>query len=321
MHNRRFFGALAWAAISILFSGAMRADNGWDRAVLVVHEENDSRLSDRHYTQGSRLSFLSRDYASENWMTAHTPSLGYEAARWKWGLEGGQEIYTPENISAHQLIRGDRPYAGWLYGAAIFQQRGTNGRGMELMETFRLDAGVVGPESQADDAQITWHHFWGFDRPNGWRHQINTEVGVQLGYDRRHRFVLGDKWSLQLLPEAGCNLGNVRTDFHAGSSLRAGYNIPNEFGLNESHGGADLGAYLFGGLYGQAVVVDIFLDGNNFRESHSVNKEPFVAEARFGIAFTSRHFELNVRHVDRSYEFHGQNERDGFTSILLIMKF
>jgi len=307
-------------AATVFFSPNLRADDGWDRAIVTVTEENDSQFSDRHYTQGAKIGFLSHDYETQNWLTRHVPSVGYDVARWKWGLELGQEIYTPEDLSATKLIRDDRPYAGWLYGGLIFQQRGSNEFG-GVMATFRIRAGVVGPESQADDTQITWHSIWGFQHPSGWRHQLGTEVGGEFSYDRRHRFAWGDDWSIQFLPEAGCNLGNVRTDFHAGGTLRLGYDIPNEFGVNDSRPGANWGMYAFGGLYGEAVLLDIFLDGNNFRRSPNVDKEPFIFEGRFGVAVTSRHFEISVAHIQRSIEFAAQKQRDGFTSLTLTMKF
>ena len=142
-----------------------------------------------------------------------------------------------------------------------------------------------------------------------------------LSYDRRHRFAWGDDWSVQFLPEAGCDLGNVRTDFHAGGTLRMGYDIPNEFGVNASRAGANWRMQALGSLHGQAVLLDIFLDENNFRRSPNVNKEPFIGEGRFGVAVTSRHMEVSVAHVQRTIEFSGQKHRDGFTSLTLTVKF
>ena len=314
------FSSLVFAAI-LSASFHCRADDGWERPVVMFNEENDIGFSDRHYTQGLNLTYLSRDHSSTNWLTRHVPSLCYDAVRWKWGLELGQQMFTPEKISERRLLADDRPYAGWLYGGLIYQTRGVTKRETPVIETFRLQAGVVGPESQADDAQILWHHFWGFPRPSGWRNQINTEVGVQLNYDRKYRFAVGDVWSLQCLPEVGVHLGNVRTDLNGGFTLRAGYNIPNEFGTEESKRGANPGIYVFGGVYGRAVLIDIFLDGNNFRDSHHVNKEPLVGEGRLGATISSRHLELSVTHVQRTYEFSAQRAFDGFTSLTLTVKF
>src|SRR5438128_627984 len=104
MQRKSFAASLIPLAAALLVSCNLRADDGWDRAVLVINEENDSRFSDRHYTQGSRLAFLSRDHTNETAFTTHLPSVGYDAVRWKWGIEGGQEIYTPEDITASHLI-------------------------------------------------------------------------------------------------------------------------------------------------------------------------------------------------------------------------
>ncbi len=314
---------LAVLATVLFFSAASsRADDGWERASLTLTEENDTSLSDRNYTQGAKLQFLSRDYTFSGWFNALAPSLGYDAPNWKWGLEAGHQIFTPEKITEHKLIRDDRPYAGWLYGGLIFQQRGTNARGAGVMGTYRLRAGVVGPNSQADHSQVSWHRTFGFDEPNGWRNQLHNELGVQFLYDRRHRYVLcGEVWSVQFLPEAGVELGNIRIDVHGGGTLRAGYNIPNEFGLGGSTHDADFGCHLFAGVTGYAVALDVFLDGNNFRESHSVDKHELVGEARVGIAFTTRHVEFTATHVRRSHEFEQANESTGFTSLALTVKF
>ena len=78
---------------------------------------------------------------------------------------------------------------------------------------------------------------------------------------------------------------------------------------------------MFGSVKGQAVLLDIFLDGNNFRESHHVDKRPFVGEGRIGIVFASRYAELSLAHVERTTEFAGQKTTDGFNSISLTAKF
>lgn len=316
--------ALSSVLLPALFfsTASLRADDGWERASLTLIEENDVALSDRNYTQGAKIQFLSGDHTFRGWFNALAPSVGYDAPNWKWGLEAGHQVYTPEKITEHRLIRDDRPYAGWLYGGLIFQQRGTNAGGAGVMGTYRLRVGTVGPDSQADHAQVSWHRTFGFDEPNGWRNQLRNELGIQFGYDRRHRYVLcGDAWSVQFFPEGGVELGNIRVDAHLGGMLRAGWNIPNEFGLGGSTHDADFGVHLFGGVTGYAVALDIFLDGNNFRDSHSVDKHELVGEARVGIAFTTRHVEFTVTHVRRSNEFEGQNESTGYTSLALTAKF
>jgi lipid A 3-O-deacylase len=298
----------------------VRADDGWDRAVLTLIEENDSGLSDRHYTQGAQVSFLFPDRPAGSFVQS-LPSVGYDAVVWKAGFEGGHLIFTPEDIARRTLDPDDRPYAGWAYGGLIFQQRGTNSFGLGVMETFRLQVGTVGPDSQADDIQIWWHKTFGFQRPNGWRHQLKNEIGVQLGYDRRQLFNFGETWSMHVIPEGGVALGNIHTDVHLGGIVRLGYNIPNEFGLGKSDRKFDFGIYVFGSIRGQAVALDIFLDGNNFRESHEVDKRWLVGEARLGVVFATRYAELALVHVRRTAEFKNQDTSDGFNSISWTAKF
>ena len=45
-----------------------------------------------------------------------------------------------------------------------------------------------------------------------------------------------------------------------------------------------IGAHLFASVDGPGIARNIFLGGNTVRDSHSVNKKPFVADAAVGIA-------------------------------------
>jgi len=81
---------------------------------------------------------------------------------------------------------------------------------------------------------------------------------------------VGDEWSVQFLPEVGCNLGNVRTDFHAGGTLRVA-TTSERVRVERSHGGGPRCSSVRG-LSGQAVLLDIS-STNNFRDGPHVNKQ------------------------------------------------
>ena len=66
--------------------------------------------------------------------------------------------------------------------------------------------------------------------------------------------------------------------------------------------------YLFAGVDGRAVARNIFLDGNTFRDSHSVDKEIFVGDIQMGIVLTKGDVRLGYTHVFRSREFKTQKE-------------
>src|SRR5436190_3501757 len=98
MHGKSVSNFLALFAALSFSIVALRADNGWDHSIVTLTEENDSGLSDRHYTQGAQFSFLSHDHDANDF-TRCLPSLRYDALRWKYGIEGGHLMFTPENIA------------------------------------------------------------------------------------------------------------------------------------------------------------------------------------------------------------------------------
>jgi lipid A 3-O-deacylase len=65
------------------------------------------------------------------------------------------------------------------------------------------------------------------------------------------------------------------------------------------------------------VLRDIFLDGNTFARSHSVDKEYLVGNAAFGIGIIIYRFKISIAEVIRSKEFRLQNGGQKFGSITL----
>ncbi len=302
---------------------AALGDQGWEGHSLHVTWENDAiRGSDRHYTQGSKIRYLSSDKATPEWMSRwseHIPALGLKPAATKFGIEVGQDMYTPDDLDATEPVREDRPYAGWLYGSLILQRRG-NGLGqIPVMESFGLDVGVIGPESFAEDTQKVWH---GRD-PQGWDHQLDTEVGVNLRYERNYffRFNPGNSWHVDGIPGADASLGNVDTHLAASALLRTGYNIPNHFEVPIGRTDTGFGVYLFLRTTGRLVLRNIFLDGNTGQSSHSVDKNYWVADLSAGITIVLKSLELTASNNYRTREFHGQDRADSFGSATISFKF
>jgi hypothetical protein len=72
---------------------------------------------------------------------------------------------------------------------------------------------------------------------------------------------------------------------------------------------------VFAGLEGRAVGRNIFLDGNTFRDSPSVDKKYFVGDANIGVALTYGRTQLTYTLNWRSEEFQGQDKPDIFGAI------
>lgn len=114
-----------------------------------LHERNDALTpfnSDEEYTQG--LEFQYNDGQNEY-------SLG-------------QDIYTPRDKSASERVKGERPYAGYLYGRFEQSRILTD----EADWYWGVEAGILGPRAGGKDTQCTVHDWLGQACPNGWRHQL-----------------------------------------------------------------------------------------------------------------------------------------------------
>jgi len=152
---------------------------------------------------------------------------------------------------------------------------------------------------------------------------LGTEPGLNLRYDRSYLFMArrnGSPWGGAMIPMFDTSLGNVLTYFQLGSTFRFGYNLPNEFAVTHNEGKV-FGAYFFTRVEGRLVLRNIFLDGNSFRESHSVDKRFLVGDVRFGIALVFKRLELSAAHTVVSEEFKGEHGTDTYGTATLTVKF
>ena len=205
----------------------------------------------------------------------------------------GQNIFTPEDTDAEELIVDQRPYAGYLYFAFGFHSKKGNRK-----DIWEIGLGVVGPASQAEQAQNIVHDIIGSDRANGWDNQIKDELTLEVICESKWRLLhseLGRGFGYDFIPHLGGAVGNVAIYANTGAELRFGWNLPENFGSCPIRPGCETGAafgtqqdttfrrsrfsvQLFTAVDGMAVLHNIFLDGNTFKDSHSVDKENFVAD-------------------------------------------
>jgi lipid A 3-O-deacylase len=322
--------AVAIGAMLAPVSTAARAD---PRERFTVLEENDSLYfnSDKHYTQGLRLSYLSPEILADggsdrpfdligNVPSVLQPAPGLERSR-RYAVFFGQSLFTPKDLPRRPPDPRDRPYGAWLYGGISLLQE-TDRRTLENVE---LQVGIVGPAALGREIQNDWHQLIG-KKTACWCDQIQTEPGITFSYERKWRLpVIGDAAEgLDAIPEGGATLGNVFTYAQAGVLLRVGRNLGMDYGpvrvrpalsgtdyVNADHATGDFGYYLYAGTQGRAVGQNIFLDGNTFRASPHVPKKTFVADLQAGVAlFWTSGVRLDFSVVRRTPEFKGQATPD-----------
>ena len=293
--------------------------------------------SDSHYTNGMRAAYLSPEAAVPELMRkfGEIVPLFSSTYNMRFSITIGQNIYTPEDINLSDPPSDDRPYAGWLYtGFGLVSQDGV------WLDKLELDLGIIGPYSYAKQTQTEWHRFFGFNKPQGWDRQLKTEPGVNLYYETSRRslyefpltqYIPIENLGVDVTPHLGIALGNVQTHGAVGLTARFGDDLPADFGppkIRPNLPGSDffvldddIGWYFFGGVEGRGVLRNIFLDGNTFRGSRSVDKYPFVADFQGGLAITFQRARLSYTHLFRTPEFKGQNGFDTFGSVALSLRF
>lgn len=72
---------------------------------------------------------------------------------------------------------------------------------------------------------------------------------------------------------------------------------------------------LFAGVDARAMVWNVFLDGNTWRDSPSVDRYVLVADAQVGAVLSLGRARLAYTHVFRTPEFKNQVEREDFGAL------
>jgi lipid A 3-O-deacylase len=312
-----------------------------------IYFENDFfGGTDKHYTNAFRLTWLSPDLTEYDedkrlprWglpLIRKLPLINRPGFQRNVGLSLGQNIYTPEDLSRRGLVKDDRPYAGWTYFSLTFHVKNA-----VRLDTFEITAGIVGPSSLAEETQRIVHRWLESDDPKGWDNQLKDEPGLIISWQRNWRLVsvgMGGGFGFDFIPRIGAALGNVATFANIGGEIRIGYNLPLDFGTSLIRPGSGIdapvdiadprirrrknfGFHLFGDVEGRAVARNIFLDGNTWRESHSVDKRPLVADLAAGFAILYKRVKLSFTYVYRTKEFERQWQGQQFGSITLGITF
>lgn len=245
----------------------------------------------------------------------------------------GQALYTPDNKGATELIADDRPYA-----AALLVTIGYNARRDNRLRTSHLRLGMVGPSALGHEVQDRWHDIIDVEKFNGWDNQLRDEPVFQLVHERMRRYDLAQPRVVNglgqdLITHWGGALGNFGTHANVGAEWRMGWRLPDDFGSTPlrpagentappTSGSSDRrwAGHAFVTFDARWVLYDITLDGNTWKDSHSVDKRWFVADAGIGVAITKSDWKFALARYLRTREFDGQTERPVYGSFTISRK-
>ncbi len=243
----------------------------------------------------------------------------------------GQNMYTPSDITIREAVPDERPWAAWLYmSAGLTTVTGNH------VDEVELTGGVVGPAALGEPVQRFVHKAMQVNLPRGWDNQLHNEPGLMVSWNRRWPDALEAKLGplqFSLEPNSGVTLGNIYTYGSIGTILTIG---PYDQGIQDSPPRVrpampgtgffatpddEFSWYLFAGLEGRAVARNIFLDGNTFRDSPSIDKKYFVGDGTLGAAITWDDYRLSYNMTYRTEEYHGQDENTLFGGISLSYRY
>jgi hypothetical protein len=164
-------------------------------------------------------------------------------------------------------------------------------------EGFGWLLGVVGPAAFGEEIQKAVHELVNSPEPMGWENQLGNELLLNMYYQRKHKQI--ERPAFDLTTGFGLGAGNMLTGADLLLEARFGRNMPQGFVHVPDPTGRSLpyDAHLpppkpaRSVLYYSVVLRAawfghlLFLDGNTFRNSHSVDREPLVAELILGMHY------------------------------------
>ncbi|MFT5660439.1 MAG: lipid A 3-O-deacylase [Sulfurimonas sp.] len=300
----------------------------FDRANFYI--ENDVYFgTDDGYSTGEMFTFLYFVPQADNFVY---DMLGYNTKKSYSYITFSiaNQIYTPTNTFTTDLQPNDRPYAGWTYLESGFHKTTKT-----QLRSLSLKVGTIGPASYSEEIQTNFHKIFGMDPVNGWEHQLNNELGINLKYTQKWKYHQKnlDDLEASFIPFTSAELGNIAINTSAGFSARIGYNIPKDYGLSSINIGNDPGIPVYGEYNnmrthpwsfsinftaaGTVVVRDIFLDGNTFSDSHSMDKETFIGYYGAGFTIRYKNLVLDIMAIEHSKQFKEQKESHGVGTAII----
>lgn len=278
---------MRWLLIVAILTGCSGQQSfKWDNDLFIP-----DKTSDRYYTNGLEYSTTYPDSTG-----SHSYSLG-------------QIFYTPGDKQAKEPLPEERPYAGFLYGGYARTYSETPLQSTRL----GIKAGIVGPHAYAGETQNTVHRAIGDRTAKGWDNQLGTEIGIIGTYERQYYHYASERIDCQTT--LGGNLGNVFTQGYSSFLFRLGINLHNDSNDNgpifprlpRKTNRERMSYYLHGGVLGRVVAHNITLDGNTFRDSAHIDKEPFVGEYRLGFGVEKGMYKFQYFYIVQSKEFDGDS--------------
>lgn len=305
-----------------------------DEALTIALENDVFTGSDNSYSNGLGVTWVSgdleryeNDHLVRRWgryweFLPFVADDGFTTYA-SWTLS--HEIHTPYDITIPDPPETDQPYAGVLSLDSVLYARSER-----WAHAWELKLGVVGPASGAAGVQRDFHALIGDDKPMGWATQLSNEPVINVGLTSAHLWREGSaggsaRW--RLVPVGHVDVGTYFTGAGLGMYGEVGWNLVDALGGTSLRGGLTAASTVgvgpvdgwsvafFAGLAGHAVAHYLPLDGNLFRESHSVDTRPFVGNASLGVSIRRGGFAFSLATAFSTKAFETQQKGAEFGTL------
>jgi lipid A 3-O-deacylase len=204
---------------TLYFSSFAQCDTLTNRisktAFVRLNYENDYfTATDDYYTQGIKLESASPAYR-------YSPIMfllpGLTNSTKQYGLTLVQDCFTPTSISSDSILKGNRPFAGYIY---LGHYKKSANYYKKQMLTAEVDIGAIGACAECEEEQKAIHHLPGNTQPLGWQYQIGT--GAFVNYMLRYEKALYADTAVDVIGLAQLTTGTVYDNLLAGVTLHLG---------------------------------------------------------------------------------------------------
>lgn len=236
----------------------------------------------------------------------------------------GQNMYAPSDLKRSDHIKGDRPYAGIIYG----------GVGYEFFRDYNpywthygeIDFGMIGPAAFAGHTQRMIHRILGCRDPKGWHNQLHNEFVVNGQWWEKYNYYICDY--VALIPRVGVLAGTIQDAVEVGCDLKFGWNLKNDVGNNIMFSASKdngksfldkLSIYGYVGVDERYYLYNHFLEGSFIRNRDKgldVDIEPFVGEIQCGAGMKYENFVVRYYMAFRQDEFKNQKHSPNYAGLM-----
>ncbi len=294
--------------------------------------ENDADFhTDFGYTHGATLSLLFYRGNTQN-SFLNIPFTSSQNSNNFISFAYANQMFTPSDLNESQIIKDERPYAGYSYiEIGLHQTTEIN------LDSLTLQTGLIGPLSGMEKLQNSFHVF--IDAPDaaGWDNQLENKFIIQLNYMHKWRLKLSKIYDFDsvLVPYTGANIGNASLKASAGALYRIGWNIPKDFGMNSMNEGSfsslpteskaivndpsKWSLFLNLSAGSNLVVHDIFLE-----DWYEVDRNYFNVYGAAGVSARYKKFSIDYQHqyYTKDYEQRGFHKNyKGYGSLIFTYNF